>query len=71
MLDNCALKDGEYPCNATLHIKDGKAIIVLHSMFGLEPGNTIPLYREEHELKVETGGGEPKRIGLKNGHAII
>ncbi len=63
------LQDGVYPCSATLHIKDGKAVIVLHSMFDLAPGATIPLYREEHELKVVAGGGDP--IGIKNGHAII
>jgi len=69
MQDKGIPKDGEYPCSATLHIKDGKAVVVLHSMFGLAPEITIPLLRKDNNLKVESGGGEP--IGIKNGHAII
>jgi hypothetical protein len=67
--ERVCLEDGAYPCSATLHIKDGKAVVVLHSMFDLAPGASIPLYRTEHELKVVSGGGDP--IGIKNGHGII
>lgn len=63
------LKDGEYPCHATLHVKRGKAVIVLHTMFGLKPGTTIPLLRPENCLEVVLSGGDP--TGIKNGHAII
>lgn len=63
------LEEGQYPCSATLHIKDGQAVIVLHSMFGLEPGTEIPMKRNDGKLLVETGGGiEP---GILNGHVII
>jgi hypothetical protein len=68
-VEKVCLQDGVYPCSATLHIKDGKAVIVLHSMFDLAPGAIIPLYRKAHEMKVVSGGGDP--IGIKNGHAII
>jgi len=64
-----SLEDGVYPCSAALHIKDGKAIVVLHSMFDLAPGVSISLYRQEHDMQVVSGGGEP--VGIKNGHAII
>jgi hypothetical protein len=63
------LEDGVYPCSAALHIKDGKAIIVLHSMFNLTPGVSIPLYRQENDMQVVANGGEP--VGIRNGHAII
>ena len=39
------IKDGVFPCSATLHIKQGKAVVVLNSMFDLPAGTTIPLYR--------------------------
>jgi len=64
-----SIHDGVYPCSATLHIKDGKAVVVLHSMFGLPAGTTIPLYRSEHNLKVESVGVDS--TGVKNGHTII
>lgn len=37
------LADGRYSCSATLHVKDGKVVVVLHEMFGLQPGATMPL----------------------------
>ncbi|HTY24049.1 MAG TPA: hypothetical protein VMC85_13020 [Desulfomonilaceae bacterium] len=63
------LEDGSYECHATLHIKDGTALVILHSMFGLPPGTTIPLTRKEHNLLVgESEVGEP---GFVHGHTII
>jgi hypothetical protein len=47
----------------------GNAVIVLHSMFRLRPGTTVPLLRGENTRKVKPGGGEP--IEIDNGHAII
>ncbi len=66
---HACLKDGEYPCSATLHIKDGKAVIVLHSMFDLVPGATIPLAMRTQEMKVVDCSGDP--VGIRNGHTII
>jgi hypothetical protein len=66
------LTDGQYPCQATLHIKDGKAVVVLHDMFGLEPGSTIPLLRKECNLLVEAVEAmSAARAGILNGHGII
>lgn len=63
------LADGKYPCQATLHIKDGEAVVELHDMFGLAIGTAIPLLRKDGNLLVEQllGGS----VDLKNGHAII
>jgi hypothetical protein len=63
------LPDGTYDCSATLHVTDGKVVVVLHSMFGLQPGTTIPLLRQENNLRVETLSGS--QVGILNGHAII
>ena len=63
------LADGQYDCSASLHIKDGKAVVVLNSTFGLKPGTTIPLLRKEGDLLVdEISGG---RVPLFNGLTII
>jgi hypothetical protein len=69
MSEKAILKDGIYPCSATLHVREGKAIAVLHSMFGLVQGTTISLYRKEHNLVIEPG--DAGKIGILNGHAII
>lgn len=53
-----SLADGQYPCSATLHIKDGKALVTLDSTFGLKPGTTILLYRKEGDLVVDQLAGE-------------
>lgn len=66
------LPDGAYACRATLHIKDGKAVVMIHDTFGLEPGSTIPLLRPECNLIVEADVGTiAKRVGVLNGHGII
>lgn len=69
MNDKNCLVDGQYSADATLHIKDGKAVVVLHSMFGLASGTEIPLKRREGKLLVE--GGITKEPGILNGHSII
>lgn len=63
------LADGKYDCFATLYVKNGKVLIELHSTFGLEPGTTLPLLREKHNLLVEKLIGS--EIELFNGHVII
>jgi hypothetical protein len=63
------LDDGCYDCSATLHIKDGKAVVVLHSMFGLKPGSAIPLLRKDHNLLVELS--VVGSVVILNGHSII
>jgi hypothetical protein len=63
------LPDGQYACAATLHVKEGKVVVVLHSTFGLEPGATMPLLRREHDLRVESLSGS--QVGILNGHTII
>lgn len=63
------LQDGCYDCAATVHIKDGKVVVELHSTFGLEPGTSIPLIRTEHDLRVERLTGS--QVDFFNGHAII
>ncbi len=62
------LPDGQYDCFATLHIKDGKASVVLYNTFGLRPGTAIPLLRKEGDLVVEQLSGS--RVPL-NGITII
>lgn len=69
VVEKKSLEDGQYPCSATLHIKDGKAVVVLHSMFGLSPGTEIPLVREDATLLVERLDGS--QVGILNGHSII
>jgi hypothetical protein len=63
------LGDGQYSCSATLHIKDGRAIVVLHDMFNLMPGATIPLARQECNLLIEKLEGSS--VAILNGQAII
>ena len=66
------LPDGAYACRATLHIKGGKAVVMIHDAFGLEPGSTIPLLRTEGNLVVEADAGTiAKGLGVLNGHGII
>jgi hypothetical protein len=63
------LDDGEFRCNATLLIKDGKALVILDDSFELPEGTRIPLLRSEGFLEVlyrEIIPGAPK-----NGHTII
>ena len=62
------LADGSYECSATLHGKDGKVLVVLNTTFGLEPGAAMPLFRKEHNMKVEASGGQ---FAFLNGHRII
>jgi hypothetical protein len=70
--EESCLSDGQNACQATLHIKDGQAVVVLHSMFGLRPGTTIPLRRPEGNLLIESApGAEVGKLGLLNGHGII
>ena len=70
MSEKTTLEDGCYECSATLHIKEGKAVVVLHNMFGLAPGGTIvPLFRTEHNLLVELS--DVVNLGIKSGHSII
>lgn len=64
-----SLADGSYDCFATLHIKDGKAVAVLHTTFSLPVGTTIPLLRSDCNLLVESISGS--QIDILNGHAII
>lgn len=66
---NELLEDGCYPCNATLHIKEGKAAVVLHNTFGLPIGSNIPLYRSKCSLLIE--GIQNSELTFFNGHAII
>lgn len=67
---NQCLPDGEYECNsATLIIKDGKAMVVLQSAFGLKKGVTIPLLRPENNIVI--GGEILPLVEIFNGHAII
>ncbi len=63
------LPDGQYDCAATLHVKDGNVVVVLHTTFGLQPGATMPLLRQEHDLRVEALSGS--QVGILNGHSII
>jgi len=63
------LPDGQYDCSATLHIKDGKAVVVLNSTFGLRPNTAIPLLRREGDLVVEQL--TVSRVPLFNGITII
>jgi hypothetical protein len=66
---NNHLPDGQYECFASLHIKDGKAFVILNSTFGLQPGTTIPLLRKEGNILVDhTSVGEFK---IRNGLTII
>lgn len=66
---NKSFEDGQYSCSATLHIKDGKAVAVLYTMFGLAAGTELPLKRRERNLLVESSGtSEP---GILNGTGII
>jgi hypothetical protein len=63
------LKDGAYDCSATVHIKGGKAIVELHTTFGLPAGSTIPLTRKEGNIAIELV--ESQLVEFFNGHAII
>lgn len=63
------MKDGCYTCPATLTIKDGKAIVTIHTDFGLPDGSTISLAKqpEGSEIKITA----PDNVKLFNGTAII
>jgi hypothetical protein len=63
------LAEGSYSCHATLHIQDGQAVVVLHSMFDLKPGTTIPLARRDGNMLVEPLTGSS--VSILNGHTII
>ncbi len=64
-----SLPDGCYPNRmATVHVKGGKVYVIIHDDFGLKPGTTLPLLRQEHNLEVE---GAVTKAGLLNGHTII
>ena len=64
------LPDGEYECNAaTLFIKDGKAVVLLKSAFGLEQGTIIPLLRPDNNVVI--GGENIPLVDSFNGHSII
>ena len=63
------LADGLYDCAATVHVKDGRVAVVLHTTFDLPPGTSIPLLRKECDMRVEELSGS--QVGLFNGHAII
>lgn len=70
MKDNTTtIKDGQFPCNATLYIKDGKALVELHTTFGFSLGTKIPLHREENNILVESYKGSV--MSFLNGHTII
>ncbi len=63
------IEDGEFPCSATLNIKDGKAVVVLHTTFGFPSGAKIPLHREGNNILIETFKGS--EVSFLNGHSII
>ena len=66
------LPDGEYACQATLHVRDGKVLVVIHNPPKLEIGTTIPLLREQNNFVMEgEAEGITKRLGILNGHGII
>ena len=63
------LPDGEYPCMATLVMKNGKAVLILHSTFKLAEGTKIPLLRSGEHLEVTSS--IVSNTELRNGHTII
>ncbi|MGD1838289.1 MAG: hypothetical protein ACPKPY_09580 [Nitrososphaeraceae archaeon] len=63
------LKDGDYPCSATLKIKDGKATVVLGDGFGLKDGTEITLENQPKGSSVKIGYND--LINLFNGHAVV
>ena len=69
MVEKTMLEDGYYHSWATVHIKDGNALVILHDTFDLPSGTTIPLLRKEHNLRV--GLSDIGEVGLYNGHSII
>ena len=72
MIQNAELlKDGKYPCSATLLITGGKATVVLHSTFDLSPGTTIPLSRKENNLKAVSNNVDDAEVENGDGHIII
>ncbi|MGD1837816.1 MAG: hypothetical protein ACPKPY_07135 [Nitrososphaeraceae archaeon] len=63
------LKDGDYPCSATLKIKDGKATVILGDGFGLKDSTEIPLANQPKGSNIKIGYSDS--INLFNGQAVI
>jgi hypothetical protein len=59
------LSDGTYSCEATLHVKDGRAYVELHDTFGLKGGATLARSREEDFFLVTEDNNN------FNGHTVI
>jgi hypothetical protein len=66
---NSPLEDGTYPCAATLTIVNGKAVITLHTDFGLPGGTSIGLAKQPEGATISVHA--PDGTVLFNGHSII
>lgn len=62
------LQDASYLTTAIVHIKNGKATVELGTMFGLSPGESIPMEEGTSKIRVKGGSGS---IIILNGHSII
>jgi len=67
-LESPVIRDGSFSSAATLHVVNGKAVVILHSDFGLPVGTKIELARKEHCVEIANAQGP---VGILNGHSII